>query len=778
MIKIQLKKSDAQERGLTRDSYLFKDKQHSLRMPVAVAAFLTGLLVYLKSVLGVQAAAPSPETPKLQEQEASPLKPDPVALAFSSADPEHKSAEKENEIEDFDMPRRGGGHVFSDFLRHESLPDFDRIAALHARRQAEAQTFSSIAKNDNEPPVAQDGASRQSGAGGGGGDAGAAGSGGSTGGGSGNGSGPNNGGGAGNTPPAAANRAPTLAGPVRLPSVIQSHTVFIPMALLLSGSIDLDKDALAVVELTASAGTLKTAEGGWTYMPAVGHLGPVTFSYGVSDGTEKIAQTALLDVVRAPPIIGVEQADLLVGTEFDDEIQGLGGDDTIDGRGGADTIFGGTGDDHIVAGSGDDIVYAGLGNDIVFGGTGNDIIFGGGGNDRLFGDAGDDVIHGDDGDDLARGGSGSDQLFGAAGRDILHGDDGRDHLDGGDGDDALFGGDGSDVLIGGLGSDFIDSGPGDDVVLAANDQADDVFAGGEGFDTLTYAGATEGVTIDFAVGSSMGAQIGHDFFSGFEAMASGAGADLLQAATSGTVLMAGSGADVLNGGSGNDTLLGEDGADRLNDGGGVDLVNGGEGDDIAFASIDAANDAFDGGEGFDTISYATATESIVFDLVIGAASSASSGSDKISGFEAVIGGKGDDTFLVGVTPLVMRGGEGEDTFTFVDFVADLENQEAARLIHQIEDLDVGDRIVYKSFELRRLSGDDADESSAGASGQDAFAAVYEAEDDKRPFRFRNERRDDEERTYIDVVGDTTQPDGVQFTIDVRGHHRFDFEQHA
>jgi Ca2+-binding RTX toxin-like protein len=770
MIKIQPKQTSTEERGASRDAYLFKDAEHSLRGPLAFAAFFTGLFAYFKSVLGVQAAAPLPESSKPRAPEEAAIAPEKVALVGGLDESQNGADEKdrEREFENQDQPRRpmgSGGHVFSDLLNHENLPDFDRIAALHARRQAEAQIFSSIANNDNVPPASASGPASSRGDEGGsaglGARTGGSGSGGSTGG----------SGGGGDNPPRdpSANRAPLLSGPVGLPSIVQSHTLFIPLALLLTGALDPDRDTLAVVELKASAGEVKAAERGWIYTPAAGHLGPVTFSYGVSDGTANVLQTALLDVVRAPPILGTKQNDLIAGTEFEDEIQGRDGNDNIDGRGGSDTIVGGAGDDHIVAGSGNDIVYAGLGNDVVFGGSGNDIVFGGDGDDRLFGELGDDVIHGEAGDDVAMGGSGSDQLFGGAGRDVLYGDEGRDYLAGGDGNDQLFGGNDSDVLADGPGSDVVNGGAGDDVVLASFDLDKDTFEGGLGNDTLSYAEATEAVVVNFALGSAGGLQIGTDVISGFEGVIGGIGDDVLTAGEQALVIMAGGGADIVSGGVGND---------HLSDGEGADVVNGGGGNDVVLASIDAANDSFDGGVSFDTLSYASATAAIVFDLVTGTASSAASGTDTIANFEAVIGGKGDDLFLVGIKPLVMTGGEGEDAFTFGDMLADLGNQEAAHLVHQIDDLDVGDRIIYKSFELLRLAGDQDVAATSGTDTQDAFIAAYGTDEDNRPFRFRNETHNDEKHTYIDVIGDSTQMEDVLFTIDVRGYQRFEYYEHA
>lgn len=75
-----------------------------------------------------------------------------------------------------------------------------------------------------------------------------------------------------------------------------------------------------------------------------------------------------------------------------------------------------------------------------------DHITGGNATDALYGRGGNDIIAGGNGNDTLDGGIGNDSLLGGNGNDRLQGSWGADRLDGGAGLDTLNGGDGSDLL--------------------------------------------------------------------------------------------------------------------------------------------------------------------------------------------------------------------------------------------------------------------------------------------------------------------------------------------
>jgi Ca2+-binding RTX toxin-like protein len=76
--------------------------------------------------------------------------------------------------------------------------------------------------------------------------------------------------------------------------------------------------------------------------------------------------------------------------------------------------------------------------------------------------------------------------------------------------------------------------------------ADNNFIGGAGHDTLSYAGATESVTIDLTTGTATGAEIGTDAFAGIEEFIGGTGDD---------TIIVGMGAVTLDGNAGNDMFV-------------------------------------------------------------------------------------------------------------------------------------------------------------------------------------------------------------------------------
>ncbi|MFN3670797.1 MAG: calcium-binding protein [Bosea sp. (in: a-proteobacteria)] len=573
------------------------------------------------------------------------------------------------------------------------------------------------------------------------------------------------------------NRAPRVAGPVYLHDIAGCQTLLLTLAALLAGASDADADALSVSNLRVSGGELTRVAEGWLFTPTPGQFGPVTLSYQVSDGMTATPQTAQFTVVEFTQITGTAAADTLLGTECKDVIEGGDGDDSIDARGGADLVRAGAGNDIVVGGAGHDIIYAGAGDDIVFGGAGDDAIYGGAGNDRLFGDDGDDVIHGEEGDDLLIGGAGNDILDGGAGDDTLHGGEGDDIVLGGAGNDTLHGEAGNDTLDGGDGADLIAAGAGDDIAL-----------GGAGADRL-YGEA------------------GHDTLRG------GEGDDCL---------VGGEGDDVLQGEQGDDTLLGGAGADVIDGGAGRDHVRAGSGDDHVVASADASADCYEGGSGSDTLDFSGTREGVTVDMSRGRAVGIEIGEDTLIGFEALVGGEGDDCFLIGETATTLTGGKGGDVFRFLlpderderdeDAADDADADDADEdegdeahaapasdddaeddadaddaddrersshgdgddraLIHEILDLEVGDRIVVKQYRIGKRE-DEADDEAADAADDDeddGFARIYGDEaGDSRPFRFRIEKVDEEDRTFVDVYADLE--DVKDFSIEIYGNHK-------
>jgi len=155
-------------------------------------------------------------------------------------------------------------------------------------------------------------------------------------------------------------------------------------------------------------------------------------------------------------------------------------------------------------------------------------------------------------------------LTGTSGDDVLVAGTGNNILNGGDGNDVLTAGSGNNELHGGAGNDLLFSGPGNDLL-----------DGGTGIDTVSYAHATAGVTVDLSLLTAQNTL--------------GAGTDTL------------TGIENLVGSNFNDTLTGDNNNNVINGGLGNDVLNGGGGDDILIGGL--GNNTLTGGPGADTFQW-------------------------------------------------------------------------------------------------------------------------------------------------------------------------------
>ena len=307
-----------------------------------------------------------------------------------------------------------------------------------------------------------------------------------------------------------------------------------------------------------------------------------------------------------------------------DKLEGLDGNDTLYGGNLQDDLSGGIGNDELYGGYDEDFLYGQLGGDTLYGGYGNDSLYGDDeknshgntdGNDVLYGEEGNDYLSGGGGNDTLDGGLGLDTLTGGAGNDTyylsydkpldvitdnglkadidtvimpyqlneytlpqgiengtidkgtaasnLTGNDGDNTLTGNDGSNTLNGESGNDTLYGGAGNDSVNGGTGNDMLIAGNGLGDDAYVGGTGIDTVKYLSTTKGITVDLALGTASGAEIGTDLLYSIENVVGGVGGDSLSGAADNNLLDGYSGNDTLIGGMGNDTLQGGLGADRF-----------------------------------------------------------------------------------------------------------------------------------------------------------------------------------------------------------------------
>ena len=260
------------------------------------------------------------------------------------------------------------------------------------------------------------------------------------------------------------------------------------------------------------------------------------------------------------------------------------------------------------------------------------------------------TVVGTDGDDVLQGTEGADVIDGRGGDDRILGLGGDDVLCGGEGQDRLLGGAGSDTLHGDLDAkvaedtdyyvyygDTLDGGAGDDVLDPGSDGRHE-----GSVDTVTYADATQAVTVDLGAGTATGD--GADTILGPVATLVGSPYD-----------------DALTGTDAAETIVGSAGRDRLAGLGGADLLAGGSwsaGDDDRVGNLlrgGPGRDELHGSEGDDEIRGGPGN-----DLVQGE-----------QGRDRSWGGTGNDHFNDVVEPAagqLIRGGTGRDELSALSFV--------------------------------------------------------------------------------------------------------------
>ncbi|WP_020469750.1 tandem-95 repeat protein [Zavarzinella formosa] len=300
---------------------------------------------------------------------------------------------------------------------------------------------------------------------------------------------------------------------------------------VLANDTDLEGDSLTAVLVTPPpSGTLHLSpDGSFTFTPAVGFVGRISFQYKANDGNadspvQTVTMTrgplALIDGTRLI-VIGTDGADsvrlqpvgatsiyveiltpdglfrqtlhppkagqpftlidvnLGGGNDWFDgstvsrpmRLIGGTGNDVLTGGCGADTIYGDNpvgvseGDDVISAGAGNDRVFVGDGTNRVDAGAGNDTVTAGNGINAIYAGAGNDSVTGGAGRTFVDGGAGNDFISVLGGTNHLLGGDGNDVILGGSGADSIKGGNGNDLLAGGLGADLIEGDAGNDILF-------------------------------------------------------------------------------------------------------------------------------------------------------------------------------------------------------------------------------------------------------------------------------------------------------------------------
>lgn len=161
-------------------------------------------------------------------------------------------------------------------------------------------------------------------------------------------------------------------------------------------------------------------------------------------------------------------------------------------------------------------------------------------------------------------------------------------------------------------------GSGNDTVVAARDDVANVFDGGAGSDTASYAAYATGLRVDFG--------------------------------TAGGAVVVGSG----SAGSTSDTLRN------------IENFTGGSGADAVVAASDGLAHLYDGRGGIDTLDLSRLGANLTFDLRNAGTQQAVGGATNVTAvnFENVTGGSGSDTVTAGAGVNTFIGGAGADTLVF------------------------------------------------------------------------------------------------------------------
>ncbi|HUQ38255.1 MAG TPA: cadherin domain-containing protein [Aestuariivirga sp.] len=320
--------------------------------------------------------------------------------------------------------------------------------------------------------------------------------------------------------------------------------------------------------------------------------------------------------------------------------------------------------------------------------------------------------------------SSNNVLTGTAGSNIMNGLAGNDTLAGLGGADTLVGGSGTDTatyaaslagvnvsLMTGVGTggdaqgDTLSSienltGSNFDDTLEGN-AASNVLKGGLGIDTVSYANASNGVTVSLALTSSqntLGA--GLDTLSAFENLTGSAFNDKLTGNSASNTLRGGAGNDILNGALGADTMFGGTGDDTYVVDNVGDLVDetGGSGSDTIQTAL-----AFSLG-GLGAIENLTLTGSAA---IVGTGNGLGNILTGNAGANLLTGLGGNDTLNGGAGADTMLGGTGSDIYVIDNGadVADETDGDGVDTIHSSITFSLSDALhVLGSIENLTLTG--------------------------------------------------------------------------
>lgn len=398
------------------------------------------------------------------------------------------------------------------------------------------------------------------------------------------------------------------------------------------------------------------------------------------------------------------------------------------------TVMGGSENDALIGGSGDDFLN---------GGTGNDTLDGGAGTDTLKFDSTLIGVQVSLGEPNAAPGFSIDVQTGEMDTLIsienVEGTGGNDTIEGNSLANRLIGGEGNDVLVGGLGNDFIDGGAGIDTVSFADYVSVNATGIAINLGNTQIANTNEGNDIIINVENVIGSEYNDSFFGnsqnnvfegrgGNDLYFGGLGSDTVSYAS------APGGITVnLNIGSSQNTI--NAGSDLLNS---IENLIGSAFDDTFIASsASAINNIYDGGAGNDTIMFTNSTSAVKVDLSLTTSQNTLAGLDTFISIENVTGGSGDDelsgndsantinggagadTLIGGLGDDILNGGAGNNTLKFMLSTQGVNvNLEQGTATGEGSDVLISIQNVMGTLGADTLTGDSLDNQLNGSDGND------------------------------------------------------------
>ncbi|MFI0844677.1 hypothetical protein ACH196_11820, partial [Mesorhizobium sp. IMUNJ23232] len=430
-------------------------------------------------------------------------------------------------------------------------------------------------------------------------------------------------------------------------------------------------------------------------------------------------------------VLGANVEDLQLYASFLDAVarngKGNGLANTILGNDGANTIDGVDGDDTLIGNGGNDKLTGGNGNDLLDGGLGADTLTGGAGDDAYVVDQTTDVV-------TEAVGEGTDTITSSVtltlGANVENltltgflaingvGNDLANTIIGNDSNNSLSGLIGADVMIGGNGDDTYRVDNAGDVVIEDNNAGTDTvrasinFVLGQAVENLTLLGSGSLAGTGNALSNEI---IGNSGISSLKGMA---------------------GDDLLSGDSGDDVLDGGDGTDTLDGGVGKDTMRGGAGgdtyvvDDAGDAVIEASAGAGEIDTVKSTISY-TLTKYVENLVLMGTAlnGTGNSSSNNITGndlantldgqggFDVMVGGLGDDTYVVDNQGESVQEDVGQGTDTIRSSV----DYSLSANVENLQLLGSGDINGTGNDLINKITGNDGDNRLDGGLAADTLA---------------------------------------------------------